>query len=97
MDETRSTASGEVTGDVVLDDNLTVMRRLPSECIDLIYLDPPFGTGQNRRLQSIRTGHGEKTRSGFGGRTYNFVQLSDFPYHRMLSCLRGHLSRARPP
>jgi site-specific DNA-methyltransferase (adenine-specific) len=59
---------------------MSAMRRLPSECIDLIYIDPPFGTGQVRRLQSIRTGAGEKTRSGFGARTYNFEVVSAHTY-----------------
>ena len=27
-------------------DNLRVLRGLNSECIDLIYLDPPFNTGK---------------------------------------------------
>jgi site-specific DNA-methyltransferase (adenine-specific) len=61
-------------------ENLDVMRRLPSESVDLIYIDPPFGTGQVRRLESIRTGAGEKTRGGFGGRIYNFQVVSAHDY-----------------
>lgn len=61
-------------------DNLAAMRRLPSESIDLVYIDPPFGTGQVRRLDSIRVGTGEKTRGGFGGRTYNFEVVSGHSY-----------------
>jgi len=40
---------------VFLDDNLKVLRRLPSGSIDLVYIDPPFGTRQVRRLDAIRT------------------------------------------
>jgi site-specific DNA-methyltransferase (adenine-specific) len=65
---------------VVEGENLAVMRQLPSESIDLIYIDPPFGTGQVRRLQSIRTGTGDKVRNGFGGRTYNFEVVSAHNY-----------------
>ncbi|MDQ3528639.1 MAG: site-specific DNA-methyltransferase [Actinomycetota bacterium] len=65
---------------VVQGENLAVMRQLPSESIDLIYIDPPFGTGQVRRLQSIRTGTGDKVRNGFGGRTYNFEVVSAHNY-----------------
>ena len=61
-------------------DNLAVLTALPDECIDLIYIDPPFGTGQVRRLQSIVTGDGEKTRRGFGGRTYSWRVTSDRAY-----------------
>lgn len=31
-------------------DNLSVMRSLPDECIDLIYIDPPFFSGRNYNL-----------------------------------------------
>jgi len=61
-------------------ENLAVMRQLPGESVDLIYVDPPFGTGQVRRLQSIRTGAGDKTRHGFGGRTYHFEVVSAHNY-----------------
>lgn len=80
VDQTRSTSSSAPAEGVVLDDNLALMRRLPSESVDLVYVDPPFGTGQVRRLQSIRTGSGDKTRNGFGGRTYNFEVVSAHTY-----------------
>lgn len=31
-------------------DNLTIMRRMPKWCVDLIYLDPPFNSKQNYNL-----------------------------------------------
>jgi site-specific DNA-methyltransferase (adenine-specific) len=65
---------------VVLGDNLDVLRSLPDACVDLIYIDPPFGTGQHRRLASIRTGSGEKTRVGFGGRTYRWETVSSLQF-----------------
>jgi site-specific DNA-methyltransferase (adenine-specific) len=65
---------------LVQGENLAVMRQLPAESIDLIYIDPPFGTGQVRRLQSIRTGAGDRTRNGFGGRTYKFEVVSTHNY-----------------
>src|SRR5713101_7202799 len=34
---------------VVPADNLDVLRGLPDGCVDLVYIDPPFGTGQVRR------------------------------------------------
>jgi site-specific DNA-methyltransferase (adenine-specific) len=63
-----------------LAENLEFLRTLQDASIDLIYIDPPFGTGQMRRLQSIRTGIGEKTRSGFAGRRYQFDVVSDRRY-----------------
>ena len=32
---------------LILGDNLEILRTLPSECIDLIYIDPPFFSGRN--------------------------------------------------
>jgi site-specific DNA-methyltransferase (adenine-specific) len=67
--------------DVVLEgDSLSVLRSLPSESVDLIYIDPPFGTGQVQRLQSIRLGVGEKTRKGFGDLTHRYEVQSDHEY-----------------
>ena len=54
-------------------DNLDVLKRLPSGCADLIYIDPPFNTGRPRRRREIRvtrsTGDGGD-RTGFGGVRY---------------------------
>ena len=85
---------------VVLADAWTVLRRLPDACIDLIYIDPPFGTGQVRSLATIRTGSGERTRSGFGGRTYRFevtgvhAYRDDMPLAAYLEFLDTHLAEA---
>jgi site-specific DNA-methyltransferase (adenine-specific) len=40
------------TGLIYLCDNLTVMRGLPENFIDLIYMDPPFFTGKERKARS---------------------------------------------
>jgi site-specific DNA-methyltransferase (adenine-specific) len=73
-------APGGVREGVVQGDNLDVLRALPNGCVDLIYIDPPFGTGQTRRLSSIRTGSGTRTRVGFGGRTYRWQTVSVHEY-----------------
>ena len=65
---------------VYLADNLELLRRLPTGCVDLVYIDPPFGTGQVRRLDAIRTGTGEKARNGFAGRRYPFEVVSSHRY-----------------
>ncbi len=64
----------------MLADNLKVLRGLPDGCIDLIYIDPPFGTGQTRRLESIRTGAGDRVRTGFAGRSYRYEVRSAHQY-----------------
>jgi site-specific DNA-methyltransferase (adenine-specific) len=73
-------APGGIREGVVQGDNLDILRALPDGCVDLIYIDPPFGTGQTRRLESIRTGIGSRTRVGFGGRTYLYATISTHQY-----------------
>ncbi len=63
-----------------LADNLTVLRKLPADCIDLVYIDPPFATRQTRRLQSIALGAGDLTRTGFGGKVYSYEIRSTHHY-----------------
>jgi site-specific DNA-methyltransferase (adenine-specific) len=41
---------------LVLGDGLDVARMLPDGCLDLVYLDPPFGTGTARRTLRGRAG-----------------------------------------
>lgn len=62
-------------------DNLEFLRALPDACIDLVYIDPPFATGQTRRLQSIALGAGDLTRKGFGGRVYSYAVRSTHHYY----------------
>jgi site-specific DNA-methyltransferase (adenine-specific) len=80
-DESRAAAGPGIPREgVVLGDNLEVLGALPDGCVDLVYIDPPFGTGQRRRLDSIRTGSGDRTRAGFGGRTYRWETVSSLQY-----------------
>ena len=44
------------------------------------YADPPFATGERQRLASIRTGAGERTRRGFGGREYRYEVVRDLAF-----------------
>lgn len=65
---------------LLLDDNLHVLQGLQDDSVDLVYIDPPFGTGVARRLDSIRLGQGEKHRTGFGGRSYAYSVRSSLQY-----------------
>jgi site-specific DNA-methyltransferase (adenine-specific) len=76
--------TGEIEG-VIEGENLSVLNSLPASSVDLVYIDPPFGTGQVRRLDSIRTGVGEKTRGGFAGRVYKFDVVSSHQYRDDMS------------
>ncbi|MCS7167192.1 MAG: site-specific DNA-methyltransferase [Gemmatales bacterium] len=59
---------------------MEILRCWPDAFVDLIYIDPPFNTGQRRRLQSIKLGFGRQQRRGFGGKTYNYEIMSDISY-----------------
>jgi site-specific DNA-methyltransferase (adenine-specific) len=80
---------------VVLADNLEVLRRLPDGCVDLIYIDPPFGTGQRQRLDAIRTGSGARTRVGFAGRSYRWHTVSTHEYRDQMD-LGAYLAFLEP-
>jgi site-specific DNA-methyltransferase (adenine-specific) len=73
-------STGAVPEGVVQADNLSVLRALPAACVDLVYIDPPFGTGQVQRLHSIRTGSGDRARTGFAGRRYAYEVVSSYRY-----------------
>lgn len=68
------------TGDVFEADNLEILRTLDDDSVHLIYIDPPFGTGTRRRHDRIVTGRGEATRTGFGGRSYDYEIVSSLAY-----------------
>jgi site-specific DNA-methyltransferase (adenine-specific) len=53
-------------------DNLGILKAMPSESFDFIYIDPPFNTGKvqrHARLSTVRDSE-EGDRTGFGGHRY---------------------------
>ncbi len=68
-------------GRIILGDNLEVLQALPSESVTLIYIDPPFNTGKVQRrltLKTISSPDGDRT--GFQGRRYQTLRLSEKKY-----------------
>ena len=66
---------------VLLADNLEVLTRLPADRFQMIYLDPPFNTGQKQTRRTIETtAEAEGDRVGFGGRRYASRLLSQSSY-----------------
>ena len=39
---------------VILADNMDVLPALPDECVDLVYIDPPFNTGRVQKRVTVR-------------------------------------------
>jgi site-specific DNA-methyltransferase (adenine-specific) len=72
--------AGDARGVVIEADNLEALAAIPDGCVDLAYADPPFAAGGQRRLVSIRTGAGDRTRPGFRGRTVAYEAVSDLAF-----------------
>lgn len=67
--------------DIRFGDNLELLKEIPSESVDLIYIDPPFNTGKKQARTSIRTIQDEKgSRVGFQGKHYTDEVLSSLGY-----------------
>jgi site-specific DNA-methyltransferase (adenine-specific) len=66
-----------LTDDLILEgDNLEVIRDLPADAFDLVYLDPPFNTGRRRERRTVRaTADPAATRVGFAGRRYRTEEV----------------------
>ncbi len=64
-------------GEIVFGDNLDVLPGLPDGSARLIYIDPPFNTGQRQERARLRTVRDEAggDRTGFAGRRYRTVLL----------------------
>lgn len=63
---------------VILGDNLPLLRALPSDSADLIYIDPPFNTGKVQKrefLKTVRDPEGDRT--GFQGERYRTEKVSE--------------------
>jgi site-specific DNA-methyltransferase (adenine-specific) len=60
---------------IVQGDNLELLRRLPDETFQVVYLDPPFNTGRRQERRSLKTVRAVGgTRTGFGGASYETVK-----------------------
>ena len=71
----------ESSGRIILADNLSVLREMPAESVDLIYIDPPFNTGKRRRQVRLRTvASAEGERAGFQGKRYRAEPLGERSY-----------------
>lgn len=71
----------DMSGRVILADNLEVLRKLKDASVDLIYIDPPFNTGRRQKRQSIRTARDDSgDRKGFKGERYKTTELAARAY-----------------
>ena len=62
-------------------DNLGVLRELPSESLDLVYVDPPFNTGRTQRRRTLRSVQDDDgAHKGFHGRRYRHEVVAEHAY-----------------
>jgi site-specific DNA-methyltransferase (adenine-specific) len=73
-------------------DNLPILQSLPSESIDLIYIDPPFNTGKAQSRKQIKTVADDNgDRVGFQGRSYRTIELGQKAYQDQFDDYLGFL------
>ena len=66
----------KTTQRVYCDDNMSVLKSLKDESVDLVYTDPPFNTKKSQKMTRIRVEANESgERTGFGGRKYRSTTL----------------------
>jgi len=62
-------------------DNLSILKTLKSESIDLIYIDPPFNTGKTQKRKTIKTIRSKDgDRNGFQGARYKTIEMGQKEY-----------------
>lgn len=68
-------------GRIIFGDNLPILKRMQSESVDLIYIDPPFNTGKKQILTQIKTKKSRVgDRKGFNGNFYETIELGTKEY-----------------
>ncbi len=70
-----------VLDEILLGDNLELLRGFEKESFQLIYIDPPFNTGKGqtrKTLETVQDGDGDRT--GFQGRRYSTRLLEESSY-----------------
>jgi site-specific DNA-methyltransferase (adenine-specific) len=71
----------EYENTVYLGDNLAILKSIPTESIDLIYIDPPFNTGRSqKRSKETTRRNDEGDRIGFKGKRYETVKSQVLSY-----------------
>jgi site-specific DNA-methyltransferase (adenine-specific) len=69
------------TNELHFGDNLGILKRLPSESVQLIYIDPPFNTGRTQTRGTTTTTRTDAgNRVGFKGKRYDVVRETVLSY-----------------
>ena len=73
--------SSPATNQLHFGDNLGILQKLPSESVQLIYIDPPFNTGRTQSRGTTTTTRTDTgNRVGFKGKRYEVVRETVLSY-----------------
>jgi len=78
--------------EIFFGDNLDIMKTMPSESYDLIYIDPPFNTGkvqQRTQIKTLRSENGDRV--GFQGEKYETIKIGRKSYADFFDDFLGFL------
>lgn len=68
--------------DIYFDDNLNILKKLESNSINLIYIDPPFNTGKVQKRTQLKTiSDMAGDRIGFGNKRYKSIKIATTGYN----------------
>jgi site-specific DNA-methyltransferase (adenine-specific) len=82
-----------VDDEILLGDNLPLLRELADETFQLVYVDPPFNTGRTQRRLTVETAADPGgDRVGFGGRRYRSRLLAESSYRDSFDDYLGFLA-----
>jgi site-specific DNA-methyltransferase (adenine-specific) len=77
---------------IIFSDNLAVLKSLPDESVNLIYIDPPFNTGKQQARQQISVEEDVNgDRVGFGGKRYQTRVIGEKAYRDTFDDYLGFL------
>ncbi len=69
------------TLDIYFGDNLSILKSMPNDSFDLIYIDPPFNTGRIQKRTQIKTVRDENgDRVGYKGEKYRSIKIGSKSY-----------------
>lgn len=75
------------------DDNLNVLKQMPSESVDMIYIDPPYNTGKIQQRTQIKTILDEQgDRIGFKNQRYKTIKIGTKGYNDKFDDFLGFLN-----
>jgi site-specific DNA-methyltransferase (adenine-specific) len=81
-----------MTNKIYFGDNLPVLKKMESESVDLIYIDPPFNTKKTQKRTTIKTVRDlDGDRKGFQGNTYRTIELGVNSYEDTFDSLTDFL------